>query len=299
MKTIPLVLASIMALAASVRAQEEAPAPGDPVVGPGALPTTARILGNIPDGTPPAPQPPKPPFVVPSRDILSTTTQQQGGRTITSQKIKPVALPPPPPAPEPAPELTPAERSAFQDRVAAYHAEHPESPILSLGATVYRFADAPPRTLVEYRPQPDGETITFWSSADFALISGIQAFIDTAGHSRLVFMMWETRDTTRLAAWCAKTGREYHPPEIPPLPAGPATFVVVGTAPAAELLIPIQSLHDLYNKESDRLKTSYEGRERARIAREAWLKANPPQPKDITLKYWRVEKSAAGKGGSK
>jgi hypothetical protein len=42
-----------------------------------------------------------------------------------------------------------------------------------------------------------------------------------------------------------------------------------------------------------------EGRECARIEREAYLKANPPQPKDITLNYWRVEKPAPVKGANK
>ncbi|MEI6607902.1 MAG: hypothetical protein WCP35_21580, partial [Verrucomicrobiota bacterium] len=52
-------------------------------VAPVASPTTACILGDLPDSTPPPPQPPKPIFVVPAKDILTTATQQQCGRTIT------------------------------------------------------------------------------------------------------------------------------------------------------------------------------------------------------------------------
>jgi len=62
-------------------------------------------------------------------------------------------------------------------------------------------------------------------------------------------------------------------------------------------LVPIQSLHDLYDKEYARLRAAYEGREQARIAREALLKANPPQPKDITLNFWRSEKPASKEQG--
>ena len=63
MKPLPLALLAVLALVASARSQEEdAPAP---IV----LPTTARILSDISDGTPPAPQPPKPVFVVPPSDI--------------------------------------------------------------------------------------------------------------------------------------------------------------------------------------------------------------------------------------
>ena len=64
-------------------------------------------------------------------------------------------------------------------------------------------------------------------------------------------------------------------------------------------MVSIQSLHDLYNSEYARLKTALEGRERARIEREAYLKANPPQPKDIVLNFWRTEKPAPVKGANK
>jgi hypothetical protein len=57
-------------------------------------------------------------------------------------------------------------------------------------------------------------------------------------------------------------------------------------------------LHELYNKELTTLRTAYEGRQRARIEREEHLKENPPQPKDITLNFWRTETPATeGKGG--
>jgi hypothetical protein len=262
---------------------------------PAAIPTTARILGDIPDGTPPAPQPPKPPFVVPPRDILATTTQQQGGRTITFQKIKPIALPP---APEPAPLVTALDDAAFAERVAASKAKYARSYPLALGATIYRFKDSPSRTLVQYRPDPDGEPISFWSSADFSLIAGgIHSFVDSAGKTHTLLLAWSIEDISRTAAIRAAREREYHAPVIPVFPAGPATFSFIGAQPDAETLVVIQSLHDVYNSEYARLKTAYEGRERARIEREAWLKANPPQPKNITLNYGRTEKPVAAQGG--
>ena len=172
--------------------------------------------------------------------------------------------------------------------------------MVSLGATVYRFTDSPPRTLVTYRPVGRGESITFWSSADFALIAGIYSFVATDGATHSMFMMWSSTEVGRLADMLAAHGHKYDGPNIPAFPAGPATFAIVGTPPAdPSVLVPIQSLHDLYNSEYARLKTALEGRERARIEREAYLKANPPQPKDITLNYWRTEKPAAMNGGNK
>jgi hypothetical protein len=296
MKPIPLVFVAVMALATSVRSQEEeaAPSGGSPV--PPAIPTAARIIGNIPDGTPPLPQPPKPKFIVPARDILATTTQQQGGRTITLNRIKPIALPPPP---EPAPPSADFDNTALRERLAENRAEQPKTDLIFLSATVYRSQNVPPRSLVRYWAGGKGGQIAFWSSADFALISGIHCFSDSAATIHSLLMGWGYVDTSLMAARFAARGREYHPPDIPSFTDGPATFTMAGEQPADEILVSIQSLHDLYNSEYARLKTALEGRERARIEREAYLKANPPQPKDIVLNFWRTEKPAPVKGRAK
>ena len=256
--------------------------------------TTARILGTIPDGTPPPPEPPKPEFVVPSEDILRTTSHHQGGRTITLRQIKPIDLPPPP-------EPTAFETDpAFAENVAEYHKTHPGSKLLFMGATVYRSETSPPRTLVRYWPQNGRESVTYWSSADFALIAGgISSFVDGAGDTHSLMMAWGNVDIEQLSKLSAAAGKNYVAPEIPALPAGQATFKIIGNPPAAEDLVHIQSLHELYNRNFNELSTAYAGREQARLAREAELKANPPQPKDITLNFWRTEKPAPAKGAAK
>jgi len=286
-----------MALTASVRSQDaETAASSRSTPAPVIVPTTARIVGTIPDGTPPPPQAPKPAFVVPAKDILATTTHEQAGRTITIQKINPIALPPPP-APQPASPTAEIDNAAFKQRLADYRATHPPTGMLSMGATVYRSHVSPPRTLVSYWPEHGGESITFWSSVDFALISGIHSIVATDGRTYSLFLVWGNIDTTRTAAFASGMS---HPPDIPAFPDGPATFTIVGTPPAdPTVLVPIQSLHDLYNSEFNRLKTAWDGRERARIEREVYLKAHPPQPKNITLNYWRTEKPAAVKGAAR
>jgi len=263
---------------------------------PAASPTTARILGDIPDGTPPPSAPPKPAFVAPAKDVLATTTHQQGGRTITIQRIKPIALPPPP-DPEPAPV---AMDPALRDRVAAYQAAHPRADLLCLGATVYRSKNSPPRTLVRYWPNGNSGAVTFWSSADFAILSGIRSFVDTQGQTHTILMILGNVDIDNTTELFAAHGHNYIAPDIPKLPVGQANFVIAGNAPSDEsALVPVKSLHDLYNGEYQRLKTAYESRERANRQREADLKANPPKPKDIVLSYWRTDKPAPAKGGAK
>ncbi len=278
----------IAASAAFVTAQDESVA----------TPAAARILGDIPDGTPPPPAPPKPDFVIPERDILDTKTHEQGGRTITIQQIKPIALPPPPPPAEPT---TAAQDAEFSERLAEYRSEHPTHELLFLGATVFRSKDSPPRTLVRWWPQGGGGSITFWSSADFALIAGgINSFSDNAGNVHSLLMGWGNVDIDRMSELQAAKGIEYDAPELPDFPAGNATYQLTGSQPAAEDLAAIQALHDLYNNNLAELKTAYQGRELARIEREAYLKAHPPQPKNITLNYWRTEKPAAtGKGAAR
>jgi hypothetical protein len=296
MRTIPLVFVAVIATAATVRSQEtEAAISRESTTAPVTSITTARILGNIPDGTPPLPEPPKPKFIVPSKNVLSTTTHEQGGRTITIQRIKPIDLPPPPPPTV----ATAAPSEEFKQRLAEYRATHPRSGMLFLSATVFRSKDTPPRTLVRYWPEGKGETITFWSSADFALIAGgIQSFVDYAQDTHCMFMGLGNVDVDRMTDLLAAKGRLYAVPDMPTLPDGKATYEIVGNQPAAEELVPIQSLHDLYNSELERLKTAYEGRELARIAHEAYLKAHPPQPKDFTLHYWRTEKPVSNEKGT-
>ncbi len=244
--------------------------------------TEDRILGDLQDGTPPEPEAPKPEFIVPANDILATKTLQQGGRTITIREIKPIDLPPPPVAsPEPA-KISPA----FQAKLDAFQAAHPRASLVQIGATVYRSRDSATRTLGTYRPGGDEAPVSFCSSADFSLLSGFSSFVDSTGENRTLMMMWSSVDLTLLRELPAKPGRQYQPPAMPDLPAGEATFVITSTNPTAESLATIQSLHDLYNNEFQKLKTAYDAREQARLVQEAQLKAHPPQPKNITLNYW-------------
>jgi hypothetical protein len=297
MKIFPLVLTAVLATAVITRSQVADVGKSESLTGhPGTLPTIARILGEIPDGTPPPPDPPKPQFRIPAQDILEADTHKQGGRTITVRQIRPIALPPPP-----APVETTSGKvdGEFAKRLTEYRKEHPKSGLLFLGATVFRSKASPPRTLVRYWPEGGGEEITFWSSVDFALIAGgINSFEDSAANKHYLLMGWSDVNIDRLSALRAAKGLKYNAPNMPNFPQGKATFQVIGRPPATEELAPIQALHDIYNSQFVRLKCAYEGREKARIERESYLRANPPKPKNITLNYWRVQQPAInGKEG--
>ena len=218
---------------------------------------------------------------------------------------------PPPPAPAAPP--TAEESAAFAQRGAAFRATHPRENFLQLGATVYLSEKHPPRAFVHLWPQDGGEPITFWSNADFRLIAGLGRFADSAGQRHRLFLMWSVIHTDRTAALRAAHGRTYEPPAFPAFPGedasapfdptavpGPATFVITGDAAATPAqLVAIDALHQVYNNERGRLHAAYQGREQVRIAREAELKANPPRPKDVTIRYWRTERPVPAKGGAK
>ena len=263
---------------------------GDPSSPPTFPVNGARVIGELADGSPSPPETAKPGFTASNNDILATQTLAEGGRTITIQKIKPIALQ----EPEAVTPVLDLSNPTVQARVAAMQASHPKIQIVYFGATVYRSQNSPTRTFATYRPGGTDTAISFWSSADFSLFSGFSDFTGSDGKTRSLIMSWSTVDIDRLAESFAKRGREYSKPKMPELPAGEATFVISGNPPDAESLAAIQSLHDLYNNEHDRLKAAYESREQARLAVDAELKAHPPQPKNIVISYWLTQTPEKG-----
>jgi hypothetical protein len=280
MKSIPCVAFALIASIPLAPSQQENPA------------ITARIIGEIPDGTPPPPEPPLPKFIVPAENVLASKSIQQGGRQITFQKIAPIALPPPVIAP-PIDITDPA----IQARVADFQEDTPADEFLFVGATIFKLKDAASVTLVNTWPQGQGEPIVFWSSADFGLLSGFSSYVGSDEITRSLFMMWSASEHETRYDLESELGPDG--PKLPDLPPGKANFQIVSGNPSPQTLIGIQSLHDLYNNEYERLLTAYQGRERARLEKEAELKANPPQPKDIVINYWRIEAPAPQSGGAK
>ena len=294
MKTTPLVFLATLAIAGLAHSEDKIASESSVAA---TTPTTARILGTIPDGTPPPPEAPKPEYKVAPTDILQTTTLREGGRNITIQQIKPIALPPPP---QPA-EIAAAPSPEFLQRLTEFRAAHPRSAIFNLGATIYQSKGQPTRTLLQLWPEGGGQPIKVWSSADFTLIAGgISSFIDTSGSTRHLMIMPSRIDIDRMTNLFASKGKTYTVPQIPTFPEGKATFQIIGEQPSPSDLTALQSLHDLYNQHHAELLSAHQGREQARFQREAELKAHPPQPRNITLNYWRVEKPATdGKGAAR
>ena len=257
-------------------------------------PTPAHIIGDISDGTPPPPQPQKPPFIVPAGDILESETHYQGGRKITVQRINPIALPTPV---LPEAEIIAAAPVA-EESIETAADETPDAGFLHIGASVYVPEDGPPRSFVTVWPQGQGEAVSFWSSADFALLSGFGSFIDSDGKSRSLMMSWDVHEISSFHELTAAPDEQDGLPPVPALTDSKATYAITSGIATAETLTAIDSLHDIYNNEHARLLSAYTGRENASLAQEAELKANPPKPQDLILNYWDGEVSAPTEKGT-
>jgi hypothetical protein len=293
MKPILRIIPILLATTPFIGAQEEASAA---TLDSATASVRAHIPYKIPDGTPPPPEPPKPVWIVPATDVVAEKSIIEGGRTITVRQIKPIALPEPP-----APTAPPVISDELRQRMAEYREKHPRDQPIALGATVYRLENETTRTLVNVWITGQREPVSFWSSGDFSLFSGIGAFTDKQGETRTLFMLWSIFDTNRFAKRMTELGRPYSRPKIPDLPTDKAAYVIHQGNPDDEILTDIDALHEILNNDAVELRRAYEGRVRANKEREEYLKANPPQPKDIVLNFWSTEKPAPMpvEGGSK
>jgi hypothetical protein len=76
---------------------------------------------------------------------------------------------------------------------------------------------------------------------------------------------------------------------------GPAFVLTDGDTTDKESMALIQGMHDLYRVEGQRMEAAYIARIKAHAERKAYLLANPPIPKDVTIQVWkRKSPSPAG-----
>lgn len=254
--------------------------------------TGAKITGEIADGTALEPSLPPTKLVVAPEDVLESKTVDLGQRQITTEKIAPLELPP---VPEPAPPPDPLAPEV-QQQIHELGEKHPDSTLVFIGATVFRSADLPgPRTLVRVWDQESKSSYSCWSSANWNWLGGIGGVQGEDGRQYVLIMSHGVMDIDRWSEFMEEQGKEFAAPALPEFAAGEATFVVSEGSPTAEALAPVTALHQLYNKDGEKLRAAFEGRERARQEREELLRTNPPRPKNIVIRHWRMDE--AGREG--
>lgn len=227
-------------------------------------------------------------LVIAPEDILETKVHDIGDRRITTKKVAPIELPPVPAAPPPPDPLDPA----VQARMKALREKHAQTTFVLIGATVFRsaaFTDGQ-RTRLTIQGQKGG-LVTCWSSADWELLGGTGGFVDQAGRKYGLLMTCSRMDLDRWTDFVARRGGKYDPPVVPNIPDGDATFVVTSGEPSPDALAALGALHDIYNRDLVNLRARHSARAAEYQALEAERRANPPQPKDIVIRHWRMDEA--------
>jgi hypothetical protein len=256
-----------------------------------------EIPGPITDGTP-SPPPPKPEPI--DFKVLSSRTTRvdvkeapempelppiTGTINVTVQVVEDPNLPDPP---RPLPALPP-EDPAVIARLAELTEKYRGIDLVFLSATVYDHN----RTFLRIYPNGRGvDSVTAWSNLDFNHFSGFCTYrVKDAEDGTLydigLLMGIGNTDTYNRAEWAEEEGLEHKAPEMPDLADGGPSFVVVEGDAKSPAMDTLEQIHDLYGKEGARMEEAYHAREKARAERKAYLLANPPQPQDVTIRFWK------------
>ena len=201
----------------------------------------------------------------------------EGTMTLTVHNVLDPGLPDPPPPAPPAVDDSQAvgglEELNFKQR---------NFGMVMLSATVYDHK----RTLLQCNISGGGETqeITAWSNLDFNHFCGLGGFEVTAanGEVRSYSLMMSIGDETA----------NHEGPVIPVIPDGVPAFVIQSEHPEPISLTVIEDLHAYYRTEGPRMAAAAAAREKAYEEQKAYLLANPPKPKDVTVHFWKRDSAA-------
>lgn len=217
----------------------------------------------------------------------------KGKINVTVQLVEEPDLPEPA-APLPAlPKDDPAVRARLAEALANRHVTR----ISYVSATVYDHNRTFFRCFLENGERTE---ISGWSNIDFNHFTGFTSFQTTAADGSVreynLMMGIGNEDTVKPGQIMSKAGREYDPPAIPELPdnnSGCAYVLTGNGTDDPEAVAMIEGIHRLYQAEGDKLAAAYHERIKAENERKAELLANPPKPKDVTLRFWNRETTSA------
>jgi hypothetical protein len=184
-------------------------------------------------------------------------------------------------------------RPLTEEQRARWNAQRRKFININLSATVYD------HQWTFLRWYPDGNrapAMTAWSNIDFNLFQGLNRFMIAEQEFILLFLAIENVDTEKRKLAAQRWGKVYQAPIFPniPLTETPQLIVTQGDATDTEAMGPVTAMHEIYREDSARLHTAYAARLKAQAEREAWLRANPPQPQDVLIRVWKTETSLEG-----
>lgn len=294
---IAFIATAMLAGACSLAAQETPPKWDVEIPGP--------IAGGTPAEPAPAPEP------LGFTDLTSRTKQMDvveapempelppvtGTINVTVKLVEDPQSPSPPPPPPPLEALPPTDPEVIA-RLEELRENYRGMELLFVSCEVHDRS----RSLVRIYPNGklDGEVVA-WSNIDFNHFTGFSTYrvrdgVDGSLHDYGLLMGTGNRDSATMQRLAALAGHEYEAPKIPELPdlaAGGPAFVVIEGEAGSPGIATLEQLHDLYRKEGVRMAEACAAREQAREERKAYLLANPPQPSDVTVRFWRKPRPQA------
>jgi hypothetical protein len=179
------------------------------------------------------------------------------------------------------PAPVPAAVPSTSKRVAPSLEE--DSYICFVSATVYDKS----RTLLKFRlGSIDSPEVTAWSNIDFNHLRGLSGFEakGTSAKPRSYAFLLGIGDESSKASDGSVV-------KIPKIPSGKPAFIVSSKKPNAEAIIFLQDIHALYRSEGKKMEQATLAAAKAEAEQRAALIANPPKPKDITIRFWKPNTS--------
>ena len=192
----------------------------------------------------------------------------------------------------PPPPALPPDDPAVVARLAELSEQYAGTQLVFLSAEVH---DHNRTFLTIYPNGKHAGAVTAWSNLDFNHFSGFSTFrvkdgIDGTPHDIALLMGIGNTDKQRLGRLAKRSGRDHDVPKIPEIPdlaAGGPSFIVVEGDAGSPAMDTMEQIHDLYRKEGSRMEAAHRARQQDRAKRKAYLLANPPKPKDVTIQFWK------------
>lgn len=228
---------------------------------------------------------------------------QKEGHSLTINRVVPPHLKA---APVPRPSDRKASITWTEEEWAAMIAAQPEHQSISLSVSVFgeeysKLLWREPRDAEERRKAP--EEFEIWSNVNLNYLKPISSFEwdkNNIVYSYMGFTSTITRENeARRQAYAKKLGYDYKSrwqPSPVRFTKGEPEYVVVeseGRRIPPELYQQMDALFGHYLENEDRLKAQFLRSEALRKAREAYLKENRPEPKDVIINHWPISEGSA------
>lgn len=209
------------------------------------------------------------------KQVLAQQVKIQGGRYVSLEKCQTEKVD----AKLPTQEATVA--APVQDGAVAEESGYLTPLLTGVSASVYKQGD---KVFTKLQVICGGAVCQAWSSIDFNHFRGATYYIANGREYYQVGGYGDVAGITASEAGC--------PVNAPELNGDKHGFVVTSTGGIDETnlaYIAMYDMHALYEVEKATLAKANEVMLANRELSQKWHEANPPQPKDITIRFWKKE----------